>query len=631
MSERTRVGELRTNQLLHTFGVGALIDLPNVSVVVRGLDAWKTSHAKPLQENRLLELVQKALGPQVTELRSPPYTPSTTNVFDEWSRIGVPVGIFPRWLRCTSCHQLAAVDSGLFELSTSHYKPDLTRYVHQCRGGQKKGPPAVPARFVLACEAGHLDDFPWMYYVHDGHEPTGHGHTLKLTERGTTGEAANVYVRCEACPDHDHKPKNRSIGQAFDTENSARHLPRCRGRHPHLGTFEECHAEPRVMVLGATNGWFPIRKSVFSLPEGESPLADAVARHLDVLRNMASLPEPSAEQVLPSLAFWHDLDEFGFEKVWEELQNQVAAEAGDTAAEVADDEQLDTARPEWEAFIDPRETELPDFTTRHGRVPRTARSYLDQVVLVPRLREVSALYGFTRVDAPEFDPAHTDLGRIAPISAQSPTWVPCAEQRGEGIFLRFAEQPLAAWEQRPAVRQREQQLRRAHERWRTARNLPRGAWPGIRYLLLHSLAHCLIREVALEAGYSAAGIAEKVYAENGTDNGTDNGQDPMAGILLYTAAPDSEGTLGGLVSLAKDPERFGALLDQALDAARLCSSDPLCAEHDPNDHARLYGAACHVCLFASETSCARNNHYLDRALVVRTIAQDLPEDLGYFA
>lgn len=627
MSERTRVGELRTNQLLHTFGVGALIDLPNVSVVVRGLDAWKTSYAAPLQENRLLALVQKILGPQVSELRSPPYTPSTTNVFDDWTRIGVPVGIFPRWLRCTSCQQLASVDSGLFDLLSSPYQPDRTRYVHHCKGGRKEGPLTVPARFVLACQDGHLDDFPWMYFVHDGHEPTGPGHTLKLAERGTTGEAAGVYVQCEACPDNDHRPKNRSMGQAFDVENSARNLPRCRGRHPHLGTFEECHAEPRAMVLGATNGWFPIRKSVFSLPEGESALGDAVARHMDVLRTMAALPEQGAEQVFPNLAFWPELDEFGFAKVWEELQKQVNAEADDAATDGPDEGEPDTARPEWEALIEPRDIELPDFTTRRVHVPPRAKTYLDQVVLVPRLREVSALYGFTRVDAPEFDPVHTDVGRIAPISAQPPTWVPCAEQRGEGIFLRFAEEPLAEWAARPSVRDREQFLRRAHERWRRARNLPPGEWPGIRYVLLHSLAHCLIREVALEAGYSAAGIAEKVYA----DDGTDSGKDPMAGILLYTAAPDSEGTLGGLVSLAAKPDRFGPLLEQALDAARLCSSDPLCAEHDPNDHARLYGAACHVCLFASETSCARNNHYLDRALVVRTIAQNLPEDLGYFA
>lgn len=101
----------------------------------------------------------------------------------------------------------------------------------------------------------------------------------------------------------------------------------------------------------------------------------------------------------------------------------------------------------------------------------------------------------------------------------------------------------------------------------------------------------------------------------------------MAGVLLYTAAPDSEGTLGGLVSLGHR-DRLGALIEQALDSARLCSSDPLCADHDPLVHGRLYGAACHACLFSAETSCERGNHYLDRALLVDTVTG---LDLGFLA
>lgn len=88
---------------------------------------------------------------------------------------------------------------------------------------------------------------------------------------------------------------------------------------------------------------------------------------------------------------------------------------------------------------------------------------------------------------------------------------------------------------------------------------------------------------------------------------------------LYTAAPDSEGTLGGLVAVGR-PEVFGSVLSQALDHARLCSSDPLCAHHLPHsDEDALHGAACHACAFASETSCEKNNRYLDRNLVVETL------------
>ena len=115
-------------------------------------------------------------------------------------------------------------------------------------------------------------------------------------------------------------------------------------------------------------------------------------------------------------------------------------------------------------------------------------------------------------------------------------------------------------------------------------------------MLLHTLSHALIREFALDCGYASSSIRERIYSRSGAD--------PMAGILLYTAAPDSEGTLGGLVSLGA-PERLADLLNNALDNTRVCTSDPTCAEHLAGElrDEHLHGAACHACLFASETSC----------------------------
>ena len=92
----------------------------------------------------------------------------------------------------------------------------------------------------------------------------------------------------------------------------------------------------------------------------------------------------------------------------------------------------------------------------------------------------------------------------------------------------------------------------------------------------------------------------------------------MAGVLLYTAAPDSEGTLGGLVRLGR-PGELERHISRALEDMRLCSSDPLCADHEPEADGSLHGAACHACLFAPETSCERGNKYLDRSLLVRTV------------
>lgn len=127
-----------------------------------------------------------------------------------------------------------------------------------------------------------------------------------------------------------------------------------------------------------------------------------------------------------------------------------------------------------------------------------------------------------------------------------------------------------------------------------------------------------MRQLALSAGYTAASIRERIYA------GKPSSGDAMAGVLLYTAAPDSEGTLGGLVALG-DPDRLGRLVGEALEQIRVCASDPLCAEHDPSGATGgLHGAACHACLFAPETSCELANRYLDRTLLVQGFGRPWP-------
>jgi hypothetical protein len=194
------------------------------------------------------------------------------------------------------------------------------------------------------------------------------------------------------------------------------------------------------------------------------------------------------------------------------------------------------------------------------------------------------------------------------LSNVEPTWVPATQTRGEGIFIRLREEILAKWEKDADAHAHMQQLEAAYGRFRLNRKREPTGWPGARYLLLHTLSHLLIRQMSLECGYSSASLSERIYHDL-------DGQ-PAAGILIYTAAPDSEGTLGGLVSLG-EPDRFGGLFRDAIEGARWCSSDPLCAEREPIDPEEfIHGAACHACLFLSETTCERGNRFLDRSLVI---------------
>jgi hypothetical protein len=239
--------------------------------------------------------------------------------------------------------------------------------------------------------------------------------------------------------------------------------------------------------------------------------------------------------------------------------------------------------------------------------------YLTRVLLLERLREVNALLGFTRVESPDEGGAEQQAPR-APLGRQTPDWAPATQVHGEGIFLQFNEDTLRQWGARPAIEACRIRMMEGHRGWRIKRQLdPDVGFPGMRYVMLHTLAHLVIRELALECGYNAASIRERVYADNEADK-------RQAGILIYTAAADSDGTLGGLVELGR-PENLGRLLRQSLDRAKICASDPLCAEHDAARDQSLHGAACHACSFVSETSCERGNRYLDRTLVVPTLEE----------
>jgi hypothetical protein len=282
------------------------------------------------------------------------------------------------------------------------------------------------------------------------------------------------------------------------------------------------------------------------------------------------------------------------------------------------DDDIDLLGPEWTQFTNPDDAPAgPDFRLSEVRSPVGFEATVAPTVLAERLREVVALTGFTRLDSPDSGVA-TDAAptHTVALSRKRSLWLPAAETRGEGVFIRLPEDTVAAWEEQVAATERLDALHAAQQRWRRRRGLdPAGGWNGERYVLLHSLSHALINEFALECGYAAASIRERIYSRQPGGK-----SEPMAGILLYTAAPDTEGTLGGLVGLG-DEAILGRLLTSALKRAQLCSTDPMCAEHLPDEHDEsLHGASCHACLFVPETSCELGNRYLDRAVLVPTLA-----------
>ena len=164
-------------------------------------------------------------------------------------------------------------------INTHPYRTDLARFEHaKCpgRGGAGKAArPAVPARYLLACAMGHLDEFPYDLWVHRGRTcEKAEFPFLKMIDR-TAGKGASAMIRCESCKLQ--RPMNEAQGQA-----GAAKLPKCRGRHPHLDAFEPggCGAETKLMLIGASNLWFPATLSIIVMPESAQEKAEDLAdRH----------------------------------------------------------------------------------------------------------------------------------------------------------------------------------------------------------------------------------------------------------------------------------------------------------------------------------------------------------------
>jgi hypothetical protein len=213
------------------------------------------------------------------------------------------------------------------------------------------------------------------------------------------------------------------------------------------------------------------------------------------------------------------------------------------------------------------------------------------------------------------DAAMIQLFRHLPHQPQD-RWLPAVETFGEGIYLELHEHRVAQWQSDHAEWLQE----RLDDTFITRLGgvfqclPPQGAadrnWAS-RYLLIHSLAHMLINQLVFECGYSTASLRERLYIS--ADSAS-----PMAGILIFTAAGDAEGTLGGLVRLGR-PGRFGPVVRRAISRASWCSADPVCSENLGGQGSRLANlAACHACILLPETSCETINQGLDRAMIVGT-------------
>jgi hypothetical protein len=583
------VGKLRPSQVVTMHGPGAVVDLPEISVIVGGLNHWFTQPADRVFEPRL----QAFLGKRAF------YRPP--QAFDG-ERGGVPSFLFPEWLVCPRCRLLAPF---------TKFGERTTRgeFHYVCQRSEEhngaRSPDAFPARLMLACSKGHLDDFPWRKWAH-GQAPDCGGGDLELLDDGRTGAISDLRVKCKGCS------KSNSLSGAFKKDVDFK----CSGRRPWLGPKDHeanCKEAPRTLLRGASNAYFSVVASALSIPPWSDPIQSDITPYRDVIEQAGGDFDLFASGVEGGFYRLGDLRErYTLEQIWKAFIAEPETEA-------------DLRRKEWESLRQPTaaHAQTAEFEIHDREVPAGLSGFVCRVTAVTRLREVRVLRGFTRIDS------RADLGEVsdfkelqisvADIGLKENNWLPGIDLRGEGIFLELDEDRISAWENSAIVQAEAAVMSERFDEMMRQRGETGRQFRGMRYELLHTLAHVLIRELALECGYGSSSLRERIYCSSGDS--------PMSGILIYTASSDSEGSLGGLVDQAS-PQRLGQIFEGAFREAAFCAQDPLCGLAEMGGGAHLNGAACHACVLLAETSCEHGNRMLDRSVLVETIGS---RGLAFFA
>ena len=387
-------GEIRQSQLITTFGPGAMLDLPDHSVVIAGLEHW-WGEKRRIHEARLEDRLREQLELPEVALYAPPVDSDTSGR----TRVGVKTYVFPAWFVA----QEDDASSTYTDPGGRVYRSRPLVHWRRLQQGRFRSETArrlvsvVPVRFVQGCKNGHLSDIDWYAFVH-GSFSNPCRLQLYLQEGGTGGDLADIFVRC-ACG------ARRVLGLV--KMEKAAVLGHCTGQRPWLGKMaaEPCiarggsgEAEPnRLLVRSASNAYFPQVLSVISLPDRGAALRQAVDElwedelqheesEADVARLRKKRPKINAR-----MEGFTDAEVFG-----EMLRRRGPPAPGPSLKQV-----------EIETLLAAKEDEsddVPEVDFFAQARPLTGlssafRARIARVVLVHRLREVTAQLGFTRFEA----------------------------------------------------------------------------------------------------------------------------------------------------------------------------------------------------------------------------------------
>ena len=637
---------LSRNQLIAPFGVGAIHVLKGSrAVVTAGLDFWyRGATAQQLQCVKVREpRLEEQLG--VSHFRLPPGP--ETDLKDQ-TKLEIPLFRFPTWYVCPRCHRMEQRPLGMDGEA-------------RCPEASCKGESMRQISFAAVCDHGHLQDFPWKEWIRRDENPECTGQNCPIYYRaGGSGSLDDISVGCKKCGKKrtlsgimSAKPPDSEASDSREQRGSTRlssvllaeksgsetagSCPEflCQGGRVWLAEQKaqpgkSCTRPLRAVLINATNVHYAQVESALWIPSSDDDsklntlkaLLDhpGIRNHIKMLKTVSIPIGQIAQNLLQNHA--SDLEGYTEAEIFEALGSRSGPKDLSWQEDLNYEElirypeyrKLQETRQPITAEEDPLEIRTADV----DKLPEDLRGIISGISLIDKLRETRAYRGFNRLVPQSVEGAphpQSHLWRYPPRQDEE-KWLPCSIVYGEGIFIRFNEDHLAAWEKDSALESHIKPLQEREDA--AARRMGRPSREILpRFMMLHTLSHLLIRRLVFECGYGSASLRERLYV-------SDNPKALMAGILIYTASGDSEGSMGGLVRMG-EPEHFSRILQDAIEDANWCSADPVCTESGENGGQGIDGlniAACHCCALLPETACEYFNCYLDRSSVSRFFSSE---------
>lgn len=586
---------VRAAQAVLQYGVGAMVDFPDQTLVTAAPEYW--SGTTKIFDDRFA----KALGVD--------YFAMPTDI--SYAR-------FPEWYFCPKCRKFQPLRKWIKDYQKKAKDKQLQRDYNmveslQCPDCKQD---LVVARIVTVCEKGHLNDFPWVKWVHARSKMPVCGNPVLRFKTGASGTEGleGLTVECDTCK------ARTTLKDAFNKEifeeldgNGEREDFICPGNHPFKHTKEPCGCHPRTVQRGASSVYFPLVHSSLVIP----PYADKLNTKIEKSKAYEECvviiedeePEDRLDTIRKRLSKWADkiaLEIGALKTDVEKILTEKWLKDSDTVTDV---DSVQYRIEEYLALtgeISTPKGSLGDFSRESMPVDEYGIPHIKGISLVDKVRVVHALTGFSRLE-PVI--SKDDRGYVD-VKKPETNWYPAYEARGEGIFIEFRQDDIEKWiANNPEVSERAKRLNENYANSFIGKNHPRNITP--KFIMLHTLSHLLISQLSFECGYSIASLSERLYCAEQEDG------KQMAGILIYTASGDSEGTLGGLVRQGRS-DAFPKILRKAIGKAKTCSNDPVCIMSHGQGRDSLNLAACHACALLPETCCEERNAFLDRGMIIGT-------------